>query len=219
MWRAFFFATGTSLILLGAQCLVVDQYQIVDKTRVPSFVSKILDKVSTPDSSVQSPPMLQAGFPSQIQPGQFQPGQLQPGQFQPGQAVARNPSPFSLPSSNGSRFGPSRFDSSSMGNGNFGSSGFPTGGSGQFYGGVPSSRNNPQFSLSGFGNSPRSGSQISPAQIQFQPNGQGVGPRVSSNPLISGRLIQTKEWMPWSLLAAGTLVVLYTKSTRRYNGE
>ncbi len=28
------------------------------------------------------------------------------------------------------------------------------------------------------------------------------------------RLVQTKEWMPWSLLAAGTVIVIYTFSLR-----
>jgi hypothetical protein len=26
------------------------------------------------------------------------------------------------------------------------------------------------------------------------------------------KILRTKEWMPWSLIAAGTIIVLYTKS-------
>jgi hypothetical protein len=35
------------------------------------------------------------------------------------------------------------------------------------------------------------------------------------------QMLTPKDWMPWSLLAAGSLVVLYTNSTSRrsYSGE
>ena len=33
------------------------------------------------------------------------------------------------------------------------------------------------------------------------------------------RIIQTKDWMPWSLLAAGTLIVLYLHSSRPQSAE
>ena len=33
------------------------------------------------------------------------------------------------------------------------------------------------------------------------------------------RTIVTKDWMPWSLLAAGAIIFLYTSSHRRHHGE
>lgn len=59
---------------------------------------------------------------------------------------------------------------------------------------------NSKFSFAGFGNKDASkASDLNPKGL---------------------RVIQTKDWMPWSLLAAGTLVVLYTNSTRRvFSGD
>ena len=33
------------------------------------------------------------------------------------------------------------------------------------------------------------------------------------------RVYQTRDWMPWSLLAAGTIIVLYTFSTGRHHSD
>lgn len=61
---------------------------------------------------------------------------------------------------------------------------------------------NSGFSLTGFGGSNAKSAAAGPL------NPKGL------------RVIKTKDWMPWSLLAAGTLVVLYTNSTRRsFSGD
>lgn len=65
------------------------------------------------------------------------------------------------------------------------------------------SRFNNQYQPSGY-------SQFSLAGYGSQPN--GAAPNTASIGA-SPRVVTPKEWMPWSLLAAGTLVVLYTNST------
>jgi len=47
-------------------------------------------------------------------------------------------------------------------------------------------------------------------QAGFQPNARNgqVGP-------FRPRVVQTKDWMPWSLLATGAIIVLYTYSLPR----
>lgn len=71
-----------------------------------------------------------------------------------------------------------------------------------YYGGVSSSNlrqpANRPFSLAGFGG-----------------KGSENSSNLRLNPGKPTRVIYTKDWMPWSLLAAGTLVVLYTKSTTK----
>jgi hypothetical protein len=87
----------------------------------------------------------------------------------------------------------------------------------QGYGGMPtvSSQHGPsRFSGNQLGNDQFSNSQFSLA---------GFGTRSAPAPVAvpvqnrSGmlRLVQTKDWMPWSLIAAGTIIVLYTKSVGR----
>lgn len=100
-----------------------------------------------------------------------------------------------------SRFGPSRFGDNGLSNSNLPPS---LGGSQSYYGGLPGqtlgTRANPNqpFSLAGF-----STNKNNPA------NNGPFGKKIKA------RYFQTKEWMPWSLLAVGTLVVLYTNSTGR----
>jgi len=96
----------------------------------------------------------------------------------------------------GSQFGPSRFNSPFDNNQSLADA--------NYYGGVSSaSLRQPAkrpFSLAGFGsNRSRNGDQPSPQAILVQGK--------------DSRIVYTKDWMPWSLLAAGTLVVLYTNST------
>lgn len=87
-----------------------------------------------------------------------------------------------------------------------------------------------RFSSGGFG-----GSAFSASPYRGLPNGSGLGigsgqpvnvPRVdlasyrsevSRNQAVGGsktlgRVIQSEEWMPWSLLAIGAVIVLYTRS-------
>jgi hypothetical protein len=103
----------------------------------------------------------------------------------------------------GSQFGPSRFGSQFDNNQSLTNA--------NYYGGASSaSLRQPArrpFSLAGFGGRSQSSNQTS---------GQSL--------LVPGkntRVVYTKDWMPWSLLAAGTLVVLYTNATtgRNYSSD
>jgi len=81
-----------------------------------------------------------------------------------------------------------------------------SGADGNYYGGTSSnSFQDPAkqpFSLAGFGSNS--------GQDSSRSNSQGFKGSEKGS-----RIIYTRDWMPWSLLAAGTLVVLYTKATRR----
>ncbi len=90
-----------------------------------------------------------------------------------------------------SQYGPSRFSSGQFGNDQFSSFGSNSN--------KPSQTANSQFSLAGFGSRPASDSNTS----------------LTLNRGGTSRLVQTKDWMPWSLIAAGTIIVLYTKSIGR----
>lgn len=170
MWRAFFFAVGTMLIILGVECLIVDSF-VVQKARIPAIVGKVLDGASkTIESEGKSL-----------------------------QSIGGSNS-----ASNGSPFGTSRF-SDSFSN--------PSQNSANYYGGVPANNpagSNSGFSLAGFGQQQNG---IAPL-TGTQRNGSE---KISSMPT---RIIQPKDWMPWSLLAAGTIVVLYTNTTsgRAFSG-
>ena len=110
----------------------------------------------------------------------------------------------------GSRFGLSRFDSQY--------------GSGGFYGGRPNQiggqtsqnqfQTNPQFSLAGYGSPAANSGQLVPQSFGGGASVTGVSARKKPS-----KMLHTKDWMPWSLLAAGTLVVLYTNSTSRRFSE
>lgn len=160
MWRAFFFAIGTMLIILGLECLVTEKF-IIHGARIPGVVAKFLDGASKrPGAGIQN--STGSGF---------------------------------------SPYGPSRFEE------NFAGQSQP---SGNFYGGTPSNASgDSQFSLAGFG---KQESGIGPGR---QP-AAGYGRQANQN---SGRqqkkVLRPKDWMPWSLIAAGSLVVLYTNSTER----
>ena len=85
-----------------------------------------------------------------------------------------------------SGYGPSRFGGGQYGNG-------PYLGSAESGAGAA----NPQFSLSGFGG-----------------ESKGDTPAVSvSGPSIGRtRIVHTQDWMPWSLIAAGSIIVLFTNT-------
>ena len=168
MWRAFFFAVGTMLIILGLECLVTESF-VVQGARIPGFVAKILDGASKQGA----------------------------GPLGSNQSLAQNATETGV-----SQFGPSRFNDS-----------FSRQPAGNYYGGVPSSSQasnaNSQFSLAGFG---KQQSATAPATQPW--NGIGRQP-YSPSTTLQRRVIRPKDWMPWSLLAAGSLVVLYTNTTAR----
>ena len=118
------------------------------------------------------------------------------------QAANGNGQNFRLPnyaqSSQGSQFGPSRFSGPQTGN----------------YGGG-------RVDLSRSGLNPRTNQSTGPAAypISFG-NNQSIANNVPSNSAAPvSRTIITKDWMPWSLLAAGAIIFLYTSSHRRNHGE
>lgn len=72
-------------------------------------------------------------------------------------------------------------------------------------------------------NQASSGNLREPAKRPFSLAGWGSGQNRSENTYLrpgrGTRIVYTREWMPWSLLAAGTLVVLYTKASKNRLGE
>lgn len=98
-----------------------------------------------------------------------------------------------------SRFGQSRFGGSQYGNDQFFSGG--NGFSNQAAGG------NSPFALTGYGSNPN--------ELASAANGGWKTPK-------SPKIIATQDWMPWSLIAAGTIIMLYTNSLsgrREHGGE
>lgn len=143
MWRAFFLAVGTMLIILGLQCLVVDQFTVSQEGKLAKLANKVVDIIEAP----------------------------------PEKPAAGGDVNFPLADRGGvqSPYGPSRFQDP------FAPSAGTAGGS------------NPTFGLAGFRNG----------------NDAAAGPKK----VRKTRKVPTRDWMPWSLLAAGTIVVLYTKSS------
>lgn len=174
MWRAFFFAVGVMLIILGFECLVAERFY-VSQGRIPNVVARML-------SGEADGPLMQGAGPNA------------------GLAFGGQPRLGGDPSV--SQFGsPSRFSDQYSGAGQ------------SYYGGAPAAglqqngqQNGQQpFRLTGYGSPQERG----PANASLaNPN------RV--------HVLTPKDWMPWSLLAAGSLVVLYTNTTTGrtgYNAE
>ena len=76
----------------------------------------------------------------------------------------------------------------------------------------------------GIGNPGNFGTGATPFNTAGYPAGQGQyysqASAVRNAPAIGGvnrppRVYQTRDWMPWSLLAAGAVVVMYSASMRR----
>lgn len=212
MWRAFFFAVGATFIILGAQGLVVDYIVIANGTRVPRVIAKFLDGGGERKQAGQRGVAVPLGNPNLAQ------------QVATNAQRSSQRSLTDLANQTGSRFGPSRFGDSQFSNTNL-----P--GNISYYGGVPfSNRQSPnsqtqfsggptgpnsQFSLAGFDG----GGQGFGNPAKGQVGGVQVGQGGQLAPVTLGkggsRLVRPAEWMPWGLLAIGTLVVLYTKSTGR----
>ena len=142
MWRAFFLAIGTMLIVLGAECLVVDQFSVSQEGKFAKVVNKVIDVI---EGKTEKGSNDAAGF-----------GSINDG------LTTQSP------------YGPSRFQDP-----------FATGATSAPAADRP-------FGLAGFRNSDSN---------------------AAANGRKKTRKVPTQDWMPWSLLAAGTIVVLYTKST------
>jgi hypothetical protein len=112
---------------------------------------------------------------------------------------------FAVRSNNGQRVFQSASDST------FGPSRFPSGG----FGGTTFSAAPYRDLTQSGGLAVRSGqaSNVPPADFaSYQTRSQRTGSGVAGLTQTAGRVIQSKDWMPWSLLAIGTVIVLYTRS-------
>ena len=202
MWRSFFYAVGIGLLLLGGQSLVVDHGVTARNLKMPGAIKKILNdngslRNSLPQIGLNQRPIAgeQVGFARGNSNG-YLPTQ---GLVQPSQQIGGL-------SAGQSRFGPSRFSGPQYGH-------YGGGRTGESYGSGAATRSNNGQSV--FGNS----TQGNFRQASYTTNGKltennlapgttmGVGPT-------NQRIIPTKEWMPWCLLAAGSIIVLYTNSWR-----
>ena len=178
MWRSFFFAVGIILLLIGLQCLMVENFRVDKNSRIFAVAAKANRAL---DSSPQ-----QNYFRPQNELGTLG---NQAGNF-------ANRQRFSLPSAESYYGGPSRF-------------------------------HNPNYPTQpGYGGRTQFGQQSllpvnqvsNPLQVGIG-NGSGNllgGPRVKAL-----RSYPVKDWMPWGFLAAGTIISLYTNSTRhsRYSDD
>ena len=129
----------------------------------------------------------------------YSPGQGNP-VFQNPSFQTANASNFQrVPYASESRFGPSRFSGPRTGN----------------YGG-----GRVDLSRSGIiSNNSQTGNAF-PVSFPNGANPAGLGGGIGDPNQIRGpKTILTKDWMPWSLLAAGAIIFLYTSSHGRYRNE
>ncbi len=174
MWRSFFFAVGTMLIILGAQCIIVGEFSVSNDSSIAEIGKRIIrtgqNTLAGNEIAVETQPDRFSAEPNFLRGFGGQPG---------GTASQRN-----------STYGESRMAGNRFGND-------------QFFNALPTSSNgNSPFRLPGQRNS------TLPTQAVSQPIGLSARPKV----------IRTEDWMPWSLIAAGTIVVLYTKSWQSQRG-
>lgn len=145
MWRAFFYASGIMLIILGVECIVIGRFRVAPEAGFTKLAQKAWGNF---DSSFASDDGEGRAFPN-------------------AQGPLR------------SQFGPSRFNNDPFFNASSN---------------LAQSREN-SFNL---------------------PNHTGVGgSQVGKKP----KTITTEDWMPWSLIAAGAIISLYTRSLNRNTGD
>ena len=199
MWRSFFLASGVFSILMGFQTLAVDQFNVVNFRRIPKMVaSKALGYINSPGNSQT----VGSGLPQVSTNGYSLPS----GSYQPRQPLI-NQQPYSPYGA--SAYGPSRYQGTQSGSFNrFGSN-------------QSSQYQQPQ---NPFQQRPSTSGQTGLAGYS-QPIGlapgayAGAPPRqTGANNLAYPRIFKTQDWMPWSLMAVGTIIVLYT-SRRRGDDE
>jgi hypothetical protein len=139
MWRAFFYAAGLMLIILGVECIVVGRFRLSPDSSFNKLARKVWGESQETVSGQPDNRILARGF-----------------------------------GSNPSQFGPSRFNNDPFFN---------------------VSNNLKQNTEAAF-NLPRQG-------IPTTKSGRGE------------KTITTEDWMPWSLIAAGAIISLYTQSLNR----
>jgi len=205
MWRSFFYAVGIGLFALGLQTLVVEHVTVPKDTKLQKLIRKILEEDKPAVARVQ-PVQPQVNAPSM--------NRVAPNWARQAQAPnpAANQSNQSYRVNTGSRFGPSRFSGPAYGTGyggrrvNSASAGRSPQNSGpQFnapqFGGSPQTPNRTNAQLAGFSNSGNPG------------NTRPTGPAMKRPVKLQKVLI--REWMPWSLLASGAIIFLYTHTHQR----
>lgn len=187
MWRSLFYAVGIGLFSLGLQGLVVEHVLVPKDTKLQKLVRKILDDDSPKrQNNVAVLPVGNVGS---------NPQQNYAWGSQPRQAAAPAPTRQSFGANTGSRFGPSRFSGPAYGTG---------------YGGGR------------VASAPQNGAGFGGFQNQNQGNAQLAGYRTSGTTTrpaaqkpIALQKFLVREWMPWSLLASGAIIFLYTHTLHR----
>lgn len=186
MWRSLFYAVGIGLFGLGVQGLILDQVLIPKNTRLQNLIRKV---VSNDGARNQN---LGAVSPQSVANTAY-PG-WEP-QANPSQAQQSQNSRFANFNS-GSRYGPSRFAGPAYGTGYGGARVSSTPQNGSNFGNLLGQPRNTQ--LAGYEGS-RSNQQT----------------RQGQQPVGGMQTFVVREWMPWSLLASGAIVFLYTRTMDR----
>ena len=185
MWRSLFYAVGIGLFALGLQTLVLEHVTVTKDTKLQKLIKKILADDKPGFASNQSIPQ-QYGAPNS-------------------NPFARNPATQnqapggnqSFGFNNGSRFGPSRFSGPAYGTG---------------YGGGRVNSSQVANGAPQFGSSSQFQNRTNAQLVGFN-NGTTVGPANGNFPKLQN--VMVREWMPWSLLASGAIIFLYTHSHHR----
>lgn len=196
MWRSFFYAVGIGLFALGLQTLIVEHVTVPQNTKFQKLMKKVFEDDKPIAGNVQPvPPQLSAAGANQAASNWARQASQASGGGQPYGA------------NTGSRFGPSRFSGPAYGTG---------------YGGprVNSAPGGsaPSFNAPQYGNSPQYQNQNGTnAQLAGFSSPRPVGS--VNKPQLKLQKIMIREWMPWSLLASGAIIFLYTRShhRRRYD--
>ena len=193
MWRSFFYALSIGLMMLGGEALIFERVTLNPNAKIPPFAQRLL-------------------APNPVGPNFTRPNDNQyafGGTRQVGgipNAVGSNAGQFPgiLPASTNSgsayfsqsRFGPSRFAGPASGGYGGGRIGF---GQNSQFANAQASRNSIPTQLAS------SSTPVGTAGFA----GRERGPI---------RQFITKDWMPWSLIAVGAVIFLYTHTSgRRYS--
>jgi hypothetical protein len=187
MWRSLFYAIGISLFAFGLQALVLDHVIVPKNSRVQNLIRKIMsDDAPRVVSNAVNPQIVAGGY--DLQNGGNWNAQQAPTP-QPNQSFGYN---------SGSRFGPSRFGPSQ-----FSGPAYGTG-----YGGARISPD--QAARRTFNSQPTQGTN---AQLAgFRAGTTNVS--AAQKPVVMQKF-EIREWMPWSLLASGAIIFLYTHTVER----
>jgi len=166
MWRAFFYAVGTMLVILGVQCVLVGRFQLSNEATIPETAKRFIsglessrDPGGQPSNPYSNSPLIENSSANR--------------------GFGGRPAPSSS-------YGPSRFEDRYSGND-------------RFFSGSGGQQNRPmEFANYTTGNNNAANSAVEPR---------------------SSRVISTEDWMPWSLIAAGAIVLIYTHSFQRVSHD